>query len=110
MSTTATAEIDELAARIARRLQEDERLRVGPGFGGTQVTDGGCTIPWWLFGTLLVVVGRQLVAEESDPGGTTDSEAAARKMNWKKLIGKLLIAAGEWFIEEGNAEKNPRGP
>lgn len=107
MSTTATADLDDLATRIAQTLRESSEastagLRADNGEEPrVQTTADGFLMPWPPLGRLLILIGEWL-RTLGRPGPTVpepSSGGEARKFNWLGLLGAILIAAGQ-FIQK----------
>lgn len=104
-TTTATADLDDLATRITQTLRETtatstDGLRDGDGEPRAVVTPEGCYIPWNRFGRLLILTGEWL-RTIGGPGPTVPvSDGPAAKFNWLGLLGAMLIAAGHYLQKQ----------
>lgn len=103
MTTTATADIDDLASRIAQTLREtsaDPALD-GEGAARAEVTAQGFYMPWDRFGRGLILTGEWL-RTRGGPGPTVPASSGgeALKLNWLGLVGCIFIAIGKFLLNQ----------
>jgi hypothetical protein len=107
MTTTATADLNDLASRIAQTLREASEpstngLRDGEAEPRPEATERGIFMPWRPFGRLLILTGEWL-RTIGGPGPTvpvSSDGGEARKFNWLGLLGVIFIAVGQWLLTQ----------